>query len=285
MVNNGSGGGTGGGGGGGSHNPPQSGGPQSGGLQILNPPFDQRMRSIGSPEFTPGLIKRGWIQTAAGTNGKSQGPNGNCRVNFLFNPSTVSASSTVNITQPSPQQVQTNDNRVPGDLPFYASTGSTLGFSLLFDRTYDLWTNKNTKPTVASTFGVYSDVGAFYYYFGMITEPPSAAQVGPGHIGQPGDPAPPVITQGWRTMSPMAPPHYFGSHIYIGDKLFFYGACESLAITYTHWNHEMVPMRCSIDLSFTLLQDPATTQKAVNALGLNAGGLVKNILNKGNPFG
>lgn len=242
------------------------------------------MRMIGSPVFTAGKVKRGWIQTAADSTGSAQGPNGNCRINFLFNPSTITLNHSVNITQPSPQQVKTNDNRIAGDLPFYASTGSTLGFSLLFDRTYDLWTNRNTKPTLASTFGVYADVAAFYYYFGLISQPPSAAMVGPGHISQPGDPAPPIITRGWETMSPMAPPRYFGSHIYIGDKLFYYAACESFNITYTHWNLEMVPMRCSIDLSWTLLQDPVSTDKIVNSLGLNVGKKINEIIHKGNPF-
>lgn len=263
MVNQGSGGGGGGGsqggsqGGSGQHHQP--GGGNS--LQILNPPFDHRMRMIGSPSQNPGGIKRGWIQTANDASGNAQGPNGKCRINFLFNPSTLVANHSISPTQPSLQQTKSNENRVPGDIPFYASTGSSIGFSLLFDRTYDLWTKRGVKPTLASTFGVAADVAAFYYYFGMIPQPAEAALYGPSHISEPGDPAPPVLIQKWSNLSPSRPPAYFGSYIYIGDKLTYYGVCTSFNVTYTHWNHEMVPMRCSIDLSWQLLVDPSTTEK------------------------
>ncbi len=77
----------------------------------LNPPFDPRMRRMGSPLNLSAQIKRGWIQNVDGTE----------RVNFLFNPSAIDIASQVNpdLTKSPLQAAQSADVLDP----FYTSTG------------------------------------------------------------------------------------------------------------------------------------------------------------------
>lgn len=226
--------------------------PNWGAQEVLNPPFDPRMRRIGSPLVNPKPMKRGWIQTA-----KLSGASDNWRVNFLFNPSEISLNHAISQDVPSPEQVMKNPNVVPGMSAALANVGASLSFSLLFDRTYEVWTQRNN--TLANTFGVYADVGAFYKYLHVLAETPRIDS--PQHISKPGDPELNAATQfrDWEFLSPTSPAVIQPSYIWIGPYMKYYGYVDSMAVTYTHWSHRMVPIRCRIDIGFTLLMDPALT--------------------------
>jgi hypothetical protein len=214
----------------------------------LNPPFDPRMRRVGSPLNLTSQIKRGWIQTEDGTQ----------RVNFLFNPAAIDISATVN--SDTKQDLQAPDSEDILD-PDYVSTGSSTGVSLLYDRTYELFSvspgylSPDGRPTTnpANYFGVYADLAAWYYLLKMLPEIPTTWQ----HT---------IFTQ---------PMHQLPMYLFVGPNLYFYGFVNALSATITHWSQDMVPMRAKLDVGFTILpkplgstvDSPAETQSATEEGG------------------
>lgn len=226
--------------------------------QILNPPFDPRMRRIGSRIVNPKPLKRGWIRT---------GPeeSENLRINFLFNPSEINVTHSIDSNIPSNEQVNQNPNRVPGSTAMYVETGMGLSFSLLFDRTYEMYTRDKSQQNFARAYGVYSDVAAFYRYLNIIPDLPFNS---PAHIRLPGsDPETggALDMTGWTAISPHRPAQLRSSYVYIGTRMFYYGYINSFDVTYTHWSHDMVPIRCRVDIGFTLQVDPALVDEVYPA--------------------
>lgn len=188
-------------------------------LEALNPPFDPRMRRIGSPLNQADKIKRGWIQDKEGTK----------RVNFLFNPSSQDLSHS---TDPS---VVLEEDRPADDTaldPDYASTASSTSVKLLYDRTYEMFSPpKGGKIGFANKYGVWADVAAWYTYLKMIPEYPTS----------------------WEDSMLTQPMSKFFSYLFVGPTMCYYGYVTGMSVTYSHWSQNMVPVRCAVDIGFQIM--------------------------------
>lgn len=187
-------------------------------IEPLNPPFDPRMRRIGSPLNQGGGIKRGWIQTEED----------NLRVDFLFNPSELSIAHTPI------EDFRTADQMPPSDVLgiSYASMGSATNVKLLYDRSYELFgPGVNGGKGFANRFGVYADVAAWYVLLGMLPEMPT----------------------NWETSIITDPPQPKMAYLFVGPKMAYYGRLAGANVTYSHWTQSMIPARCAVDIAFELL--------------------------------
>lgn len=209
-----------------THQPVSSGGKTTAKVKqplALNPPFDNRMRRIGSPLNQTGRMKRGWIQNSIGTE----------RVNFLFNPAAIDISSALDVehTQSPLQKSEADVTNVS-----YPSTGSGTGVSLLYDRTYELFSSPRNAANVtsAATFGAWADVMAWYKFVNMYQELPTT----------------------WTDITFTQPLNYIPSYLFIGPYLYVYGVVSSLSTTITHWTQEMIPQRAKVDVGFNALPLP-----------------------------
>lgn len=202
-----------------------------------NPPFDPRILNIpfrqvssaggGSKDST---LYRGAMITAGTTNGKKY------KVNFLYNPSTINESRSLDMNN----QMLPDYARNPNDTGDYNTMlNTTIGFSLLFDRTYEMWDSKY-QGTDVGTYGVSVDTNAFYNLTGI-----NIPQKVPGtHGGK----SYTKVLQGPMTMTPVDLYFGYGSP----GGLHYFGIITSLNITYSHFSQQMVPVRCAIDIGFTL---------------------------------
>lgn len=184
--------------------------------RVLTPPFDERMRRVGSPLNNARKIKRGWLYNDVTGD----------RINFLFNPSQLDVSSAMD-----PSAVR-NPNQMPdvdqGSDQFLTSTGLNLSFKLLYDRTYELYSG---GKSAAHQFGVFADVAAWYVYHGMLDDIPT----------------------NWEEGYIMNPMFMVPSYLFIGPRLTYFGYVSSMAVAYSHWTQDMIPSRCAIDVSFVVL--------------------------------
>lgn len=184
----------------------------------LNPPFDPRMRKIGSPLNQSHKVKRGWVQRERD----------GARVDFLFNPSQLDLSHETFDMARSTQQTPKNDIMDPN----YPTVGSSTSVKLLYDRTYELFSpHKKGRANFANEFGVWADVAAWYVFLGMLPEMPT----------------------NWEDSIIVDPPKYDLAYLFIGARMVFYGWFTGISVTYSHWSQDMVPARCAVDASFQIL--------------------------------
>jgi hypothetical protein len=139
---------------------------------MKQPPFDSRITTLkfplnGGRNFGP--LHRGYMvwdkSPLGGLNVKD------AKVNFLFNPSSVTADFSMNYNYGATLQFP-----VPGDQSILrVPLSQTASFSLLFDRTYELWGayNPDGKPKKKgasndpSTVGCMADVYQMQQFTGM----------------------------------------------------------------------------------------------------------------------
>lgn len=227
-------------------------------FSTLNSPFDRRIQRIGRGE----PITRGFIQhadvAAAAFGGLPR------RVNFLFNPQSLTVSHPITTSFFSQSDSQGDATAQGLNNLSYALLGSNLGstsLSLYFDRTYEVNTpsalNKDGVPF--SSVGVYDDIIAFYKFLGMVSLNVTVD-------GNPNlniqDPNNDKYQFGYSDLAfPGITPGPVMSYIYMGP-IRFYGAISELDITYTHWTNTLVPFRAVINIGFTIY-NLATTQPAL----------------------
>lgn len=218
---------------------------------VTQPPFDIRMTSLAFPvtgkEY--GTLARGfmvWEKATGGYNGQAQ-------VNFLFNPSTVEIDQSVSSSlgaQASALFAIAGDNQnlvVP--LQQYAS------WSLLFDRTYELWGSYNSTtaaPGTPASIGVLADINAMQQFTGMKINNATGSGLAAGSGGLSGTALPPSYT-GIMQLIP--------SYVFFGGQsdMFLYGYVSEWDVTITHWSQLMIPMRCVINVSWTMLPQSVGT--------------------------
>lgn len=219
---------------------------------IENPPFHPNILNLNGRQLSATNLRpdyelyRGMLQTRVTQNVAAQGTN-QFRVNFLYNPSTISESRTADLNS----EVLPIAARNPGD-PGQFATGlnSQVGFSLLFDRTFELW-DSHYVNTDAGTYGVYADVNAFYNLLGInqlnIQSPVSLGGGNPFASTQKYA----LVVQG--PMSQIAVDLYFGYKS--PGALKYFGFVSAFDITYTHFTQKMIPQRCAINVAFTILPE------------------------------
>jgi hypothetical protein len=229
----------------------------SGGAAVVQPAFATQITTLKYPlsNGQSGSISRGYMVWD-----DSQLPTGYstaAKVNFLFNPSTVTASyslipdTSVQAAMLFPTAYNSTDLRVPFT--------QTVEWSLLFDRTFELWgsydsngapntlgtdTDGTTDPSVV---GVLVDINAMGQFTGLDTGYYSGT---PGATS--GTDA--ITASGLYGQQGVMQPIF--SYVWFGLNLWYYGYVSQWDVTITHWTQYMIPMRCVINVSFTMMPLP-----------------------------
>ncbi|MFD6934637.1 hypothetical protein ACFWAP_00580 [Streptomyces goshikiensis] len=156
------------------------------------------------------------------------------RVDFLFNPSTISVSHDAGAKLTEDQQAT--------DGQYVSASGiGQVSFNLLFDRTYEV--NSSYGAGDARDRGVVADVEALYRVTGVYDVTATGA--------------------GATQIQPMQSYNcyfYFGGDTNNGTRpafskaLFYYGYISQLAVNYTHFSNTMVPQRCGVSITVELTQ-------------------------------
>jgi hypothetical protein len=239
------------------------------------PQFDSRIYSLVFPMASAGSgqsgavnggLTRGFMAWAAPITTNGYGGQ-RASVNFLYNPTTITASYNMDASDVSAALLY----RQPGD---YTSAifamNQMVSFSLLFDRTFELWGAYNSNATpkgnnaasaaVAnpSITGVNADVMAMMQLTGMMLTSQQNQQSGVTNPDGANKTVAPITgTQGVMTLIP--------TWLFLGalaGGLNYYGYVSDWSVTYTHFSQYMVPMRCAVNVDFALLVPPGTDGKA-----------------------
>lgn len=216
-----------------------------------NPPFHPNVLNVGGAnkatrpasanDFSQGSgsFHRGMIAAGAGIVPGAKG-NVQFKINFLYNPSTISESRSIDLNN----GVLPAYARNPDDPGSYATNlNTTVSFSLLFDRTFEMW-DSSYLNTLAGNYGVRVDVEAFYNLLGINTFDTTSSEVRNTSGGRSTQ-----VVQGPMTFTPAY--LYFGNNS--DNALEYFGYISSVGITYTHFTAKMVPVRCAVDVGFTVL--------------------------------
>lgn len=227
-----------------------------------NPPFHPHILNVGggntsvNPKMNNGYgynsggnLQRGKMVGGAGA---YYGVPSNISyvVNFLYNPSTIYESRAIDLNS----GILPSSARNINDTGQYATGLSTnISFSLLFDRTYELW-DKSYQGTIAGQYGARADVEALYNLVGINTSVASTQTVVTPQQGGSSTQKTNVTIQGPMIVSPCN--LYFGANS--PGALSFYGFISEMDITWSHFSAAMVPVRCEVDISFTVLPTVAS---------------------------
>ena len=224
-----------------------------------NPPFDDRIYSLSGLESTAkgtgvstGDLQRGYMIQDKGL-GKIR-----YSTRFLYNPSVVVVSHSTDVANSSslvPQNYRNPLDIGRPNLPLMA----TVTFNLLFDRTYELWNagaenpNKLDFTTSPSKAGVRVDVDSLYRVVGIYQPvatplPNTNPDNTPATLFSNGSPGPMPVT-------PLTV--YFGGE----NSLSYHGFVTSLDVQWTHFSQLMVPMRCTVGVSMSLMTTKTWTSE------------------------
>lgn len=233
---------------------------------LKQPPFDPRMRSVHQP-FMAGdsTFSRGfmvWDTTTAGDIGYSASDPP--YVAFLFNPSTVQSAYQIQSTAATSTMIFGVPTASGAHIAPYTQLGQSMSFTIMFDRTYEVNSPNSTRPgeglgSDVYTMGCEVDVRAMKQFTGMF----SSAFTGTGGYytntstttttQQTFTPANGVGVGPQQGLMLMIPSYvYFGSDL-IGGTSQFYGYISYWDVQYTHFTATMVPIRCVVDITYTLL--------------------------------
>lgn len=243
---------------------------------VTNPAFDKRilrlakLQGTGTSAFQRGFLLTATRKTPSVATKKAK----RYRVNFLYNPSDITVSHSVNLDNNAtalPQELRSDFDQ--GQV--LGVTGSSLSFSLLFDRTYEC-ANPEIWNRPEAAMGCYADVVTIYGLVG-ISEPtltPAATQIpyapgqGPNNSGVGKGPLAPSTTTsnanaeqkyGIMKLNPVfavfCPVRTLDSSGFSTgvSMMRYYGYINSLSVQYTHWTQRMVPTRCVVSISMALL--------------------------------
>lgn len=234
---------------------------QPGKFVVENPPFHPNIlnlynRQLGvanGPTNTVNgdknsLLYRGMFATRPALSGTNQ----QFRVKFLYNPSTISESRSLDLNN----EIVPSYARNPDDPSQYkVGLQATLGFSLLFDRTYELW-DEAYRDTDSGTYGISVDTNAFFNMLNInqqVTNTPASVGTGGSVINT----SHVSVIQGTMTATPVDLYFGYGS----AGSLKYFGYISQMDTTYTHFTQKMVPQRCAINIGFTLMSDLYSTAK------------------------
>lgn len=204
-----------------------------------NPPFHPHM--LSSPPHTQTQnLARGYIleDTTNSTSGSMQRG-----VRFMYNPAQLSISHGINAdSSPLPSDVRDSHNR--GQV--LGASQNSLSFSLLFDRTYDVW-DSALAGTDQANLGVYADVRAIYDLVGLF-QGADGSDLGTfnPNVG--------AFDVPLQYMVPVPAFFFFGTQ---GKSLSYYGYISSLGVNYTSWTRDMTPKRCEVTIGVTIWIPPA----------------------------
>lgn len=229
---------------------------QPGSFVVENPPFHPNILNI--PLRQVGVTNTGGTDTVQGTSNAQlyrglmasrvqTGQSQQFRVNFLYNPATISESRSLDLNN----GVLPSYARNPDDPTKYATgLNAMVNFSLLFDRTFELWDSAYVN-TDAGRYGISVDTNAFYNMLNINQLNTQAPVALGGSVPVDTTATYSYVVQG--TMSAVPVDLYFGFRSM--GALKYFGYVSDLEITYTHFNQKMVPQRCALQVGFTLMSD------------------------------
>jgi hypothetical protein len=220
---------------------------------VDNGPFDPRITSIPTVVYSGDYnsdLTRGWIIQEKPVNGIRY------RCNFLYNPSVVSVSHSVN-----PNVVADENAHNPYDVSdFLLPLQQTLQFNLLFDRTYEMWDPSKLSGDAKDNvpfYGVDWDVQALRNITG-ISSPLTVTGSGSDKTGDSSE----SFTKGHFQSGPVGPMLYVPVYAVLGYRMDYYGVIQTLDVQYTHWTSQMVPMRCQVGITMQLLPRNTATKSS-----------------------
>lgn len=222
-----------------------------------NPKFDNRIYSLSGLKATAagtgvstGDLQRGYmVRDKDYYNGSIQ-----YSIRFLYNPSEVTVSHNTDVTSNAAITPSAYRNQLDTAKP-NVPLNAIVQFNLLFDRTYELWNSDarthniydwDDEPSLA---GVRVDVAAMYRVVGILQ--PKVQTIANPHTSS-ADPGTTqaIIKNGTPGPMPMTPLQvFFGGT----NSLNYRGYVSALTVDYTHWSQLMVPMRCTIGVTMSLL--------------------------------
>lgn len=254
----------------------------------IQPKFASQIQTLAHPlqKKGSGRLKRGfmiWEKPLPGYKSKTA-----TAVHYLYNPSTVEAMYSVGGTDGNNSQFSQlypiagqNSNLV---IPMTQSANWTI----MFDRTFEIYknggnNNKGNQINDPAVAGVGVDVLAMMQFTGMLVNVGKQTSSTSGSNGI------------WPSVMLLNPSFaYFGGTG--NNTVRYYGYINEWDVTYTHWTQNMIPMRCVVDVSWTMLPkptnaaDPTTPNIAYytdvgNAKSQNATSQVRNAANIGQGSG
>ncbi|MER5754293.1 hypothetical protein [Streptomyces sp. NPDC002088] len=185
------------------------------------------------------------------------------RCNFLYNPSVLNVSHSVDSDVLADENSK-NPNDVTKDT-YLMPLQQSLNFSLLFDRTYEMWDSSKLYGDAllwVPQFGVAYDVLSLYKITGVAA---------PVVIEGDGTDATASSEKAWQkgnfSTGPAGPMLSNPVFVVIGSTLSYYGIIQSLNVQYTHWTQSMIPTRCQVDITVTLLPTPTGGNKYAPIIG------------------
>lgn len=265
---------------------------KSSSLQVtFQPAFASQIQTIRQPLSSSGdnsivlpntSIQRGFIIQDKNFVGNSV-----VGFQFQYNPSTISATQTVQTTGAALSYMLATPQDGASVL---APTNTTVAFTVMCDRTYELWkspfvTSSGQITTVTNGNGIgelsnltndpamigcYTDIYQMMQLTGM-TQNVNNAQINSGiDVSQAvinGGGTIQTSTTGTSTgIMQMIPCWTFVSPT--TGTMTYYGFITEWDYTVTHWTQFMVPMRCAIDVTLQLLPIPTNT---ISLPGLTSG--------------
>ena len=243
----------------------------SGAAASIQAPFDSRITRLAMPmQSVKYQITRGFMIQAQALPGYSANRAGKFIFSFLYNPSTVEATYYVQTSGGAVSYLFPNAGDV-GDLA--VPINQSVSWTVMFDRTYELNSgsynsegavvggltaiptagNVTADPTV---YGVLADIYQLQFFTGMMLTGGQAAAISQNDIitgSANGSTFNYKASQGFMMMVPCYV--YFGGNS--NQTLRYYGYISEWDVTVTHFTQYMVPMRCVIDITFTMLPPPA----------------------------
>jgi hypothetical protein len=203
--------------------------------------------------------------------------NGTYTLYFMFNPNQITSQFALNMSQAAPlylygagggngnssadtvAQLQSQGQSATATVPNLANSQS-IGFSLFFDRSYDMLYGAGNIGNPSDDRGVLKDVAALYNLMGTFL---SGAAV-------------PVST----------PCEVVFGQNGAGQLWGFTGYISNVSITYGIFRHDMIPSRCEVDLTMTTTyvasQVPGSTGgSSDSSVASTLGGLPANISGSG----
>lgn len=245
---------------------------------VIQPKFAEQIRNLPSPLGVQLPVQRGYmIWSASGGNlGYSGGQLGDGRdiINFLYNPSTIGTDYNIGNASLQAAMMYT----VPGDNGNLLSPllMQTVQFQLYFDRMYELNYGGNSSAiNDPAVIGVQADIYQFMQFTGVLAsldngQATALQQAGAGGVALGSalnDTASAATTGGIMMMLPSY--LYFGNAFAqmnqnasnfnfnaIQTQMAYYGFISEWTPTYTHFTVNMVPIRASVDVTFTMLPNP-----------------------------
>lgn len=227
--------------------------------QYINPPPDPRLNDIVARK-APGL-RHGIIQQTDDMVGPDQKFPYACR--FLFNPAVINVSYNVATGVTPPSELTPDQAKALAIYP--GATG--IGFSLLFDRTYDVYYGPQAGGFDLREIGVYADIAALESVTGVRT---NVTVAGNDNITlASGDNSSAIV--GNMLMIPAYVIFGGGNGGKSGKPLTgltYIGYITSMNVSYGLFSENMVPTRAAVDIQMTQLvgKDAVSFQAAGGTL-------------------